>query len=375
MLAAAVVILGVGVPACGEDAVHAETPDATGMTVFFGSTHVHTGLNNDHGSDRSTTYDNLAAAKSSKFDFVMLTEHSGRTGPPDPAAYYADAQKQAAALSEDGTFVALVGYEYSDNNGDGDTDNGHMNAIGTEAMLDAMAPGNTFRTLEDYLVQQSSSRPVFGGFNHPPATGHGGAAPANLTPAIRKLIVMTETSNKVSYNATDEANYYKSFVAELDAGWMVAPTCGLDSHGLVALKQTETASKKPCRTGLLAPSLTKANVIDAMMQRRIYSTRDINLRFKYSVNGHWMGSAIGKPATAAFTITVKDQDTSNAADKIKKIEVIGSRGAVLASQTFDAHTVSWQPSVAVGANKYMFVRVFNGERSAHTAVGAPVWFE
>jgi hypothetical protein len=88
-----------------------------------------------------------------------------------------------------------------------------------------------------------------------------------------------------------------------------------------------------------------------------------------------MGSQLGTPAQAAFDIQVSDPDTSDNADKINKIEIIGNGGTVLASQTFDSHDVSWQPSVPVGANNYMFVRVFNGERTAHTAIASPVWFE
>ena len=99
------------------------------------------------------------------------------------------------------------------------------------------------------------------------------------------------------------------------------------------------------------------------------------MRVSYKVNDLWMGSKVGTPGQAAFDITVSDPNTTTSADKIKKIEVIGNGGVVLASQTFDSHSVTWQPNITVGSNDYMFIRIFNGERSAHTAVAAPVWFE
>ncbi|HRK41217.1 MAG TPA: DNRLRE domain-containing protein [Candidatus Saccharibacteria bacterium] len=353
-----------------------EPPVPNQLNTYLGTTHVHTGANNDHGVDDSTTDEVFATAKSSGLNFIILTEHAGPTGPADGNAFYADAQTKADLYSETDRFVGLAGYEYSENGGDGDSDSGHMTGWGTTEYVNARASGMNFNSFYNLLIaNQNIPRPVLAGFNHPASTGHGASSANLLTPERRELVVMSETSNKVGYNSTDEAAYYQGFVAELDRGWRVAPTCGLDTHGLTGLKQIETSTKKPCRTGLLASTLTKETLVDALKQRRIYSTRDTNMLISYKVNDKWMGSMVGVPATATFDITVSDPDTSTSADKIKKIEVIGNGGAVLASQTFDAHSVSWQPNVAVGSNKYMFIRIFNGERTAQTAVAAPVWFE
>lgn len=317
----------------------------------------------------------FAAARSAGFDFVILTEHSGPTGPANGPAFHADAQTRAAYYS-DSTFVGLAGYEYSENGGDGDSDSGHMTGWGTREFVNATAAGMNFTAFYNLLTaNQNVPRPVFAGFNHPIAAGHGASIPSLLTPARRELVVMSETSNKAGYVAAEEAGYYRGFVAELDRGWRVAPTCGLDVHGVAGLVRVESGTRKPCRTGLLATSLSKDTLVDAFKKRRIYSTRDTNLKVSYKVNGAWMGSKVGVPTQAVFDLTVPDPDTTNSADKIKKIEVIGNRGAVLAGRTFDAHSVSWRPTVTVGSNTYMFIRVFNGERTAHTAVVAPVWFE
>ena len=353
-----------------------EPPVLTPMNTYFGTTHAHTGAENDHGVDSSTSDQVFATAKSYGYNFIFLTEHAGPTGPADPQTYYANAQAQADAYSENEKFIGLAGYEYSENGGDGDSDSGHMTGWGTQEFVNAMAPGMKFSSFYDLLLANSNlPRPVLAGFNHPIATGHAASVPSLLTPERRELVVMSETSNKVGFNQTEETEYYNAYVAELDRGWRVGPTCGLDTHGLTSLKQMETSTKKPCRTGLLAPSLSKETLIDAFKQRRIYSTRDSNMLVSYSVNNLWMGSKVGKPTDASFAINVSDPDTSATSDKIKKIEVIGKGGVVLASQNFDAHTVSWQPTVSVTSNSYMFIRVFNGERTTHTAVAAPVWFE
>lgn len=373
LLALTAMSMGVCAALYGEGAQ--ATPTTIAMNTYFGTTHSHTGLNNDHGADQSTAEDTFEAAKATNYQFLVLTEHSGPTGPVDQAGYYADAQAQAAAFTEDGAFVGLAGYEYSENGGDGDSDSGHMTGFGTEDYVNATAPGMGFSMFLSILTDDAATRPVFAGFNHPKATGHGASATSLLTSERRQYVVMSETSNKVAYNATNEANFYRAFIVHLDRGWRVAPTCGIDTHGLRGLRQAETATKKPCRTGLLAPELTRTSVLDAIMERRMYSTRDTNLQVRYSVNDFWMGSLVGLPVTATFAITVADPDTGTANDRVKRLEVIGSGGVILASQTFDAHSVTWNPTLTVGTNKYMFVRVFTGERTAHTAVAAPVWFE
>ena len=345
------------------------------MDVYFGVTHAHTGAHNTHGRDSSTAADNFAAARTSGYDFLLLTEHSGPTGPADASGYYADAQAQAAAYTAAGEFVGLAGYEYSDNGNDGDSDSGHLTGWGTKEFVNAAAPGVGFSRFFDILTTQAASREVFAGFNHPPATGHTASAPMLLTPERREVVVMSETSNGSGYDASRESGYYEGFVQELDRGWRVAPTCGMDTHGLYGLTWLESSSHKPCRTGLLATSLTRDSVIGAFMDRRIYSTRDSNMHVQYKVNGAWMGATVGTPAQASFDVRVSDPDTSAAADRITRIEIIGNGGAVLASKNFSAHDVSWQPSVMTGSNTYMFIRIYSGERTQHTAVAAPVWFE
>ncbi|MEQ6902156.1 hypothetical protein [Nocardioides sp. YIM 152588] len=373
LIAVAALVVGVLVPSPRSQPAAAAA--APWMTIYFGTTHAHTGAYNDHGMDGSGPAEVFAAARRGGHDFVLLTEHAGPTGPARPSAYRSLAEAAADDAMRSGDFVALVGYEYSENGGDGDRDSGHLTGYGTAAFPDATARGMDFDGFLDLLVRDARSGPVLAGLNHPVGTGHPAAAAARLTPARRAVVVMSETSNKVRYRASDEAAYYRAFVRHLDDGWRVAPTCGVDSHGTRQIAKRETESKKPCRTGLLAPSLSRDDVVAALLERRIYSTRDANLRATYSANGEWMGSELGSPAQVALDIEVRDPDSGRFQDRITRLEVIGSGGAVLASRTFSAHDVTWRPTVAAGSNDYLFVRVFNGERSAHTAVLAPVWLE
>ena len=344
------------------------------MRVFFGTSHSHTGAYNNHGQDNSDARDIFETAKAYNFDFLLLTEHSGPSGPANPVEFYADAQAQAAAVTQQDVFVGLAGYEYSDNGGDGDTDHGHLTVYGTDEFVNAVAPGMTFEALYDYLVTQSAEQSVFAGYNHPPSRGHPASAPRYLQPDVRRVVPLTEGFNGFLHAHRTGRSKYQSFVAHLDRGWRVAPTCGLDSHGMWRLKQTESENTRPCRTGVLAPRLNTGEVVRAIMARRVYASADINLRARYTANDRWMGGLIGQPARVRLDIRLFDPNTVQPRDRITGIQVVGRGGRVLAGRSFDAHQVRWQLTVDRGRNTYLFVRVLTGDDRQLTAILAPVWF-
>lgn len=345
------------------------------MKVYLGTTHAHTGADNNHSPDDSHARDVFAAAKADGFDFLLLTEHSGPSGPENPAAFYTDAKAQAESFTEDGVFVGLAGYEYTENEGRDDDDRGHMTVYGTEGFVSAMAPGWTFEALYDYLLEESTERRVFAGFNHPGPRGHQAAAREHLDPETRWLVPITEALNGYLTDEKPDTHLYSALLAHLQRGWRVAPTCGLDSHSLKRLTQDESATERPCRTGLLAPSLTEDAVLRALMARRIYASADLNLRAKYTADDRWMGRVLSpRRKRLDFDIRLNDPDTHQPRDRITRVQVVGERGRVLASRRFDAHQVRWQVTVRRGKNSYLLVRAFTNDPEQLTAILAPVWF-
>jgi hypothetical protein len=350
------------------------TPEPPPMRIYLGTTHAHTGAYNTHGEDESTPADVFAAAAASGFDFFILTEHSGPSGPTAPAEFYDDARQTAADLTT-ATFAAVAGFEYSDNDGDGDTDHGHITSIGTDDFVNAMAtdPVMDFTTYLSYLVEQDQSNVVVAGFNHPGPSGHGASRPGLLNPQTRRLMALSETYNHTDYRQGSEQRMYEGMISELDRGWRVAPTCALDSHGLSEVIAVETGDVKPCRTGILAPDLSPASVLEALLARRTFASSDLTLRMRYLANGSWMGSRLGSPAQVRFDIWARDPNVGRPADRIRRIDIVGSGGTVLASRRFDAHQVVWRPRVPSRQNRYMLVRVFTRDQPTPTLLAAPVW--
>lgn len=345
-----------------------QAPPSGPLLTFRGSTHAHTGHFSGHGSDDSYPDDHFATARDAGFDFYCLTEHIGPNSPLSTPAFYQEL-RESADDHTDGGFVGIAGFEYSENGGDGDSDSGHLTGLNLSQGVNASAAGMDFAAFFDLLVQKSATENILAGFNHPGQGGHAGSD--ELTAARRGPIALTEVMNSDISKGTD-GDHSQGMVAELDDGWRVAPTCGMDNHGTWNLTKNEPGG---CRIGVLAPSLSRDNVIDAMQARRTFASRDYNLEVRYQVNGQWMGSQIGTPASLSFDIQVSDPDTGNAADRITKLQIVSEGGTVVQTASFGAHSVNWKPTVPANGRKYFFVRVFNGERSIAIAEAAPVWLE
>ena len=291
----------------------------------------------------------FALAKSLGYDFYITTDHSQEAAfqPPDPAnANWAETLK-AAKEATDSSFIAIAGYEHSENNGPGG--NGHLNVINSATYLNAMAKGIDLPYLYNWLktAQPNGDGPIVASFNHPGPHQYNDWAyrDAQVTEIITMLEVIN-SNNKI---------HYPAFINALDKGWKVSPVCGNDNHGLTGIKRHTS------RTFVLATAKTKAAILDAMKHRRTYAALDKNIQCVYSVNGSVMGSTLEKPDTFAFDIHISDPDVDNPKDVITKIDIVKDGGVVAESFTPPAavHSVTWKPTLHDSASKYFFVRIWN----------------
>ncbi len=289
-----------------------------------------------------------ALAKASGYDFYVTTDHSQEAAfqPPSPDNAAWVATKREAAEATDDNFVAIAGYEHSENDGPGGT--GHLNVINSAEYLNALAPGIDLPYLYHWLptVPANGEGPVVATFNHP------GPHQYNdwdyRTPQVTDVITMLEVIN------SNNKIHYPAFINALDKGWKVSPVCGNDNHGLTGI------SRQTSRTFVLATSKTKAAILDAMKNRRTYASLDRNIQCRYTVNGAIMGSTLHSPTHFQFDIVVSDPDTGNPGDQITKIDIVKDGGEVV--QTFTpapTFSVHWMPEVNDSSSRYFFVRVWN----------------
>lgn len=311
-----------------------------------------------------------ALAKENGFDFYVTTDHSQEAGfhPTSPISAAWLATNEEAAKATDKNFVAIRGYEHSENNGPGGR--GHINVINTATYLNALEPGVDLQHLYKWLdtVSANGEGPVVASFNHPGTKQYDNWAYRD--PQITNIITLLEVINSNSHI------HYQGFIHALDAGWKVSPVSGMDNHSLWGIKNQKS------RTFVLATAKTKAAILEAMKNRRTYASLDQNIQCKYAVNGEIMGSTLDKPDTFQFDIYVSDPDTNDPKDKITKIDIIKDNGEVVKTYTpSPAYSVHWNPVIKDANNKYFFIRVWsaggadNDHVNAENPVAwlAPVW--
>jgi hypothetical protein len=306
----------------------------------------------------------FAQAKANGYDFYTTADHSQEAGfqPPSPTnAAWVESKKEAAAAT-DASFVALAGFEYSEN--DGATGTGHINVINTDGMLNALVPGIDLPQLYKWLA---TARPNGGGavvasFNHPgPEQYHNWDY---RDPQVTDVITMLEVIN------SNNKIHDKAFVNALDKGWKVSPVCGNDNHGLTGI------AKHTSRTFVLAKSRTREAILDAMKNRRTYASLDKSLQCRYTVNGAIMGSTLRRPEALQFDIAISGKD------KITKIDIVKDHGEVVEEYKPEpGSSLHWSPAVKDSSSKYFFVRVWTArggdapgaDPAKPVAWLAPVW--
>ena len=290
----------------------------------------------------------FALAKANGYDFYATTDHSQETAfaPTSPTNAAWLATKREAAEATDGNFVALAGYEHSENNGPNGA--GHLNVFNSAEYLNALSPGIDLPYLYNWLktVPPNGEGPVVASFNHPGARQYNDWAYRD--PQITDIITLLEVIN------SNKGIHYAAFVAALDKGWKVAPVCGNDNHGYWGI------THQTSRTFVLATDKTKAAILEAMKHRRTYASLDQNIQCRYTVNGAIMGSTLSRPNAFAFDIVISDPDMDNPKDKITKVDIVQDGGTV--AQTYSptaAFSVRWSPTINDSTNRYFFVRVWN----------------
>jgi hypothetical protein len=290
----------------------------------------------------------FALAKKHGYDFYVTTDHSQDVvfQPVSLTNATWTATKKQAREATDEDFVALTGYEHSENNGP--SGKGHINVINTAGYLNALSPGVDLPHLYKWLTTTAPNGegPIVATFNHPGVHQYGdwGNRDAKVTDVITMLEVI---------NGNDHI-HYAGFIAALDHGWKVSPVCGHDNHGTASIGEFGS------RTFVLATNKTKLAILDAMKNRRTYAALDRNIQCRYTANGAIMGSTLQHPDTVHFDIEISDPDANDPKDKITKLDIVKDGGVVVETFSPDpAFSVHWKPTITDATAHYYFVRVWS----------------
>lgn len=335
----------------------------------------------------------LALAKENGYDFYAITDHCQEPSmnPVSPDNWAWKNIKEACdKYLNDPEFVAIPGVEYSRNT-QAEGGQGHINVLNAATYINAdhgqrgpapAWPEANWSIVKFYGWVKSDPKPYDGGpvvvgFNHPSRNQYDDFA--NIDQEIAERISTFELHT--NYNVQRWAAYIHC----LNKGWKVSPIGVHDNHGYSAILNKE---KFP-PTLVLAPKLTREEILKGLRERRTFVSYIQGTELKYSANGHIMGSTIKNSVKFSFNIEVKTPNGEQS--NVRRIQVFKNNSdgkddvEVVAEALFDGtkEVINWAPEVNDSTAKYFIVRVHHGRDVAEdgsfmangSSVAAPVWIE
>jgi hypothetical protein len=411
------------------------------FTYYYGTLHNQTSYSDGgHPNDPTCSSSTIHAAgdfdpamaynyarNTGRLDFLGIVDHNhffDNACPGCTAAQivqrYHDGRNAAAAATVNGSFVGIYGMEwgYISNPNGGFYNQGHVNLYETPKLFGWEPTGCTsgcywdvftdpaaanYATMYSRAMANPSVWGAFGQFSHP-SDGTKSAIDQGVdfnalqyTPdgddLIHTIAVISGPASGYSTTGTDTGTLYAGepvngpayapytsidmYNRALGAGFHVAPVADPDVH----CSNYGTSTRD--RTVILATSLTKAALFDAIHNRRVYAASDSNVQLVYTMAAnstvYHMGAGgirtLGPVSTSgAITLhtAVRDPDPNEFATSIKIKEPvpgnINGSDTVIATGTASPFDFTFTPPPGLHTY-YVYVTLNTGDR----IWSAPIW--
>jgi len=302
--------------------------------LYRGQVHSHT----DYSDGAGTPEEAYAYAKAAGADFYALTDHSQYL----TEAEYDEIRATADRYDEPGRFAALFGYEMTWYAETGLW--GHMNVLCSPKL-----ENDPVRTDPPTLLDRKAAEPqTLCMFNHPDELWGDFGRFGRYTEDRARAARLAEVNG---------AMHDRGYMLMLAHGWHVAPLYNEDNH------EKKWTTESGATGVVLAPALTRNNILTAMRRGRTYSTQDKTLDIRFSVNGALLGDTLQNPSHLTVTADLKTESPLG----IGRLELMSEYGVVVATADAGARReYRWQieldPDFA-----YYYLRVVNGKCFSVTA--------
>ena len=334
--------------------------------IYFGQLHSHTSYSDGAGTCEEAF--NHAANEVENLDFLAVTDHSNSFDNDTKANIkdgsvskeWVEGHELADKYTRD-DFVSLYGYEMTWSGGAP----GHMNTFNTDGFMSRNMAGYESKSraaLQNYYAQLVDTPDSISMFNHPGTTFGDFYDFAYYSKANDRQITLIEVGN--GEGAIGSSGYFPSYeyyTRALDKGWHVAPANNQDNH------KGRWGDANTGRSVILADSLSRENIYDAIRNMRVYATEDNDLKIYYTLNGYEMGTTLDM-MPAEVKIKVKTSDPTDSGKM--NVEVIANGGVSVASKYVDEAAAETEFTLSPN-NSYYYIRVTQAD--GNIAVTAPVW--
>lgn len=318
---------------CGSISINFLASDSEEYKFYFGNLHSHTKYSDGQGSPSDAFH---FAKYEVGYDYYAITDHAEFLN----ASKWQDIGKQAEIYTENGEFVGLRGFEYTN------YFLGHFNVFNTKDYIGYFSANRLYQFYNWIEVQDNALVQI----NHPNMVN----APKLLDfyESVKNQVFAIETGNKLENNSSEVHTPY--FDIALKNGWVLAPANNMDNHELKVSSS---------RTVIIAKELTRKHLFDAMKNRRLYSTDTSTIKIVFKCNDQWMGSTITTDY-ANCIVHVNDVDLINKIDIVLSSDTIYSR-EVNDNKYFEEFNLS-----TIGVD-YMYVKVYS---ATGLSITAPIFF-
>lgn len=351
---------------------------AQSYNFYFGNIHAHSGYS-DGNKDSLTSgmytpyQDFLYANESEHIDFYGISEHNhSAAGMASKQNYYNGVADAELATIED-TFIAMYGMEWGII-----SQGGHVLIYGYDSLIgwennlyDEYVQPTDFQGLWNVI----NSKPnCFGYLAHPAADDFDSLLikpwDFNADQAVVGMPFRSGPafSQNFTYSNPSTSSYWSRYTQLLKQGYHVGIGLDHDTHYSVFGRSQQG------RMGLLAPNLTKNDMMYALRKMHFYSTDDWNFRPDFRINEQPMGSIIEQAGNPTIFIDCIDLDLSEPINYISIYYGVPGSGqqATLLTQVGAQNTVSYNHPIQNGETYYYYVRIV--QLDGDEIFTSPIWY-
>lgn len=367
------------------------------LNHYYGNLHAHTGYSDGNKDSLNSGISNPAgsyafAKLSQNFDFLGISEHNHYSSAGNPGfklPRYQDGLNAAAASNQEGQFVCLFGMEW----GVSSSYNGHILIYGVNQLIgwEIGIPGvgtnyNIFNAKSDYdgIFKKVKNLPgAFCYLAHPYftdySTGASAATALAFSPynsaydsAIVGMPLRSGLAFSTSQNYDDYSvgNYFDYFKRLLYVGYHLGIGYDHDNH------YTNFGRSNGGRLVVLAPTLSRQNIMDAMQAMRFYGSDDFNAELVFTLENNPMGSICSGSVYPTLYVEHQDRDGERA-DSIKiwrgfKNDPSGQYAQLVHIQRQSDITQWTDYGIQSGIEYYYFTEI--KQEDGQWIAGSPIWY-